>query len=355
MTSNRCQYKQAVNTATTNTCYGNGTTTSSQFSTLYTQTRNTSMHKSFDLSDVALDGTGKNGAYRQFHQTRIFVQEFGGMMNHGKKVGSGTFLLTANLPDSFSYSVGSTWEQPLNDLFPASAKLNLLTQVLGASTPLGDWTDIYSANNRLTTIQAWKNSNELSINITVPVVDDSHYCTCTDRKAVTNFTEALEFLSCLCLPQLPDKAHGFYVPPPSPLRGNIIWSNAKEEADEQGNITKTEEKKWSFNPTYGRITLQLGGMFILDNCILKKVTVQYNNTKALIRKLDHSTGKIRLVPLYATVTMEFGTIQAIDANNFSKMIWVEAQEEAGKFTASIPDIVKGATELGKSALNGIFG
>ncbi|MBR2239987.1 MAG: hypothetical protein IKO49_02020 [Bacilli bacterium] len=329
-----CCGKQSVCSLSSEGCYGGGVYTGDTLN--YASVANTSHHKSFDLSDVAINGAGKDGNFRQFHQTRIFVNKFSGMLNHGEEQGDGTYLITANLPDQVQYGIGSQWEAPLSG-FGSPGIWNAILQMASGSGLLGKYSqDLSSGINRLTSVKVWSGTNPFKLTITIPVLDDSYYCGCTDRYKTTNLTECLEFLGSLCLPKTSGK-YGFYVPPPSPLQYTFTWG---------------EGKSVNFNPTQGYITLQLGGMFMLDNCILEQVNVTYPNTKALIRKYANS-GSSRLVPLLANVTLTFSTIEALTSKTYSKMLWLLNQKNMGNFSTDASGIFEWAkdtfnTFIGKS-------
>lgn len=334
MSSCPCQYKQNTCSASGSGCYGSGAY-ETDIGTSYSSVANTSKHKSFDLSDTAINGLGTDGSYRQFHQTRIYIQNFKNMISHGSDAGEGTYLITGNLPEQVQYGISSRWEAPLSGF--NSATWNGIMQLVSNS---GLWEkmgangeNFSSGINRVTTVKIWGGTDPFRISINIPVVDDNQYCNCFSSNTVTNLTECLEFLGSLCLPKRSGE-YGFYVPPPSPLEFKLKWSGGKTI---------------NFNPTQGRITLQLGGIFMLDNCVLESVTVSYPNTKALIRKNDG--GSTRLVPLLANVGMTFSSIEALTSETYSKMLWVKEQSSVGKFSADVSGVVDGLINAGKTAFS----
>ena len=174
------------------------------------------------------------------------------MYHHGNKQGCGkTYLISANLPESISYQIGSSWGQPLG-IF-GNATFNLFMQTAGkwASQKLGKYFDthltINSGINRASTIQIWDGTKPLSLTLKIPVIDDAIAPGVSGVR--TNLVEALEFLGSLCLPAEHGNL-GFYTPPPSPLKFTLTYG--KDENNQAKNVT--------FESSYARISLQLGGI-----------------------------------------------------------------------------------------------
>jgi hypothetical protein len=267
--------------------------------------RNSTIHKSFDLSNVNIDGpSGKT--FRQFHQTRLYIEQFDHMYSHNSLVKANTFLLSANLPDTIGYSIGSRWENPFGGF--GNAMTNVLMQ-MGSSflnkfdSTQGIGENIKSGINRATTFKVWGGTDNLSLTLKIPVVDDRTQQSST----AINLTEALEFLGCLVLPRKSGNL-GFYQPPPSPMNLTIQYKSDK-------NLT--------LSPTYARVLLQLGGMLIVDKCVINKVSINYPNTKTMVRQQTGSS--YYLSPLLAELTIEISTIEAMTAGTFGKMLWLQSQ------------------------------
>lgn len=268
------------------------------------------LFKSFDFSNVALYGDSADSNFRRFHQMTLYIQ-VPSVYNHANQnIRKGqTIILSSNLPQSISYKVGSKWEQPLNF---QNATLNLLMQMAGSAISK----NLASGVARASTMKVWNGSDNLSLSLKIPVLDDS------TSSSGTNLVEALEILGSLSLPSL--GGYGFYIPPPSPLRASIIYSN------------KNMERK-TFTMASGgaaRIMLQLGGILLVDRCIIEGFTVKYPNTKTMI-KHDYVqenfgvTGNEYLHPLLAEVTLNITTVEAMTANTYSRMLWARDQNNQG--------------------------
>jgi hypothetical protein len=292
-------------------------------------------HKSLDFSDVGIptsnDNSTTNKYMRQFHQTRIFVQGFGNMNAHGKSDMNNkeqTYLITANLPESFSYKVGSTWSAPFSS-FSGGAMQNALLQFTNKYTsklPGLQENDLASATNRLSTMKVWTGSEPLSLNLSIPVIDDGHGPSQEQTGVNTNFVEALEFLGSLCLPKTSSR-FGFYIPPPSPVNLNVQYKTGSEI---------------NLQSTYGRIMVQLGGILLVDHCIITGISVRYPDTKTMIRHYYDpksmgqvgGTGTDYLAPLLATLDIQVTTVEAMTADYYSNMLWLktDGDEKDGNHT-----------------------
>ena len=161
-----CQYKQPTCSASGGGCYGSGAY-QSNFGASYSSVANSSKHKSFDLSDVAINGSGTEGSYRQFHQTRIYIQNFKNMISHGSNAGEGTYLITANLPEQVQYGIGSKWEAPLGSF--NNATWNGIMQMVSNSGFWEKWglngENFASGINRVTTVKIWGGTDPFRISI----------------------------------------------------------------------------------------------------------------------------------------------------------------------------------------------
>lgn len=280
-------------------------------------------HKSFDFSNAALfadrdEGIpGDNSAFRRFHQMTMYIQ-VPGFNSHAGYKGTGyqTMMITSNLPEQVSYDVGSSWSAPLNF---GNATTNLIMQMVGPklSKSLG------SGVSRVTTMKIWDGSKPLSLTLKIPVIDDGG----TDSK--TNLVEALEVLGSLSLPRY--GGSGFYIPPPSPLRASITYATGFEDGKPSG------KGSWSFatGGAYGRIMVQLGGILLVDYCVIDGFSVNYPNTKTMIRHdytgLENfgTTGQYYLHPLLAEVTLKISTIEAMTSEFYSQMLWARPQHGSG--------------------------
>ena len=313
----------------------------SVYATRYS-TKDRFLFKSFDFSNIAIYGGDNNyrtndADYRRFHQMTMYVQVPSVYSHNERKcLGGETLIITSNLPESISYNIGSSWEAPLNF---GNATTNLLMQMAGNQLSA----DLGSGVSRATTMRIWTKTNPLSLELTIPVIDDG------ETASGTNLVEALEVLGSLALPTV--GGLGFYNPPPSPLRASIKYAT---HIDEAGNPVASD-KPWNFSTNApSRIMVQLGGILLVDYCVIEGFSVNYPSTKTMIRhdyagikNVDFGkTGQTYLHPLLATVTIKISTIEALTANNYSQMLWAKPQSNMGAGTFDVSQGMLGYLSAG---------
>ncbi len=297
-----------------------------------------SIHKSLDFSNVGVFGggadarsistSGSEAEFRHFHQMRLFIEE-ANMRKHGDTVNE-TTIITANLPERIQYSLNSKWSAPLS-FFDATT--NLLFQMVGPA--LTD-TKVRSGVPRVSGFKIWTGTDPLTLDLTIPVIDDG------GNSTATNLVEALEVLGSLCLPAYDPGSWGFYEPPPSPLDLTI---NYTRPAEGQGLAGQWKDDSISLKTNYSRIMLQLGGILLVDKCVIENMTVTYPNTKAQIMH-DYTvkpeyfgrTGVKYLHPLLAEVHLRISTIEAMTSDVYSRMLWAKPQESQGKGVADMKGV-----------------
>lgn len=303
-----------------------------------------SHHKSFDFSNVALFADngeggfkeGDNASLRRFHQMTMYIQ-VPAVNRHANYSGTGyeTILISSNLPEQLSYDIGSKWSAPLNF---GSATQNLIMQMVGPKFSKS----MASGVSRVTTMKIWSGSEPLSLSLKIPVIDDGN------GDSRTNLVEALEILGSLCLPRY--GGAGFYIPPPSPLRASIKYATDFKE----GKPVGSGSFNFSAGGAYGRIMVQLGGILLVDNCIIDGFSVSYPSTKTMIRH-DYSknnlenfgvTGGFYLHPLLAEVTLKISTIEAMTADFYSRMLWAREQKDSGAASVDLSQGVMGYLTAG---------
>lgn len=317
---------KAANVKVSTRDLNNGTDLDNVYSRNYS---NKSLHKSFDFSNVAIFGNNgefstnpnDDANFRHFHQLRIFIQvpsifQYG---NYKALKNTETVILTSNLPESISYSLGSNWEAPLAGVFGSPAT-NLIMQMAGKSLNLGP-----SGVPRAATMKIWSGSKPLSLDLKIPVLDDGK------DGSNTNLMEALEILGALSLPGT--NSSSFYTPPPSPLNLNITYATDYSGGKDSINLN---------NGAVGRILVQLGGILLVDYCVIENFSVNYPSTKTMIMHdytgksngaLDYGVTSERFLhPLLAEISLKISTIEAITAGTYAKMLWGRPQIGEGSLT-----------------------
>lgn len=331
---------------------------------------NTTYHKSLDFSNRGfkyinngygasgnLDATIENSDdyyLRAFHQMRIFIEVPAGMQaiinHHGKNLGGSntTFLISSNLPETVSYQVRSNWSAPLSGFnIPL---INALTMMIDNALPpsFGKYVPD-SLINRVQTIQVWNGVDPLQMQLTIPVLDDSHN---GDGNISTNLAEALEILGSLALPTYNEtEKFGFYTPPPTPYE--INFKKGAKGLATMGNENKSETKRL-FSKNHAKIMIQLGGMLLIDNCIIRGIRVTYKDTKSqLLHKYtrwgEKNAGFKYLLPQLAEVTLDISTVEAMTSQVYSRMLWCRRQSDMGKGEFDMAPLLEFADSKNKNS------
>lgn len=264
------------------------------------------------------------------------------------------YVITAQLPDSFEYRIGGSWGTPLKSITESFGQYNgLVSAATGGqnSTAFG-----------LATYSVWEAPEPLGVKLTLKCIDD------IGSDTQQNTLEAIDLMSRWTLPYQVNK-WGMYsgVPgpgiPPIALKYN---SPANEGKQTTWNLQIANQKDKT------RLSVLIGGMLFMDNCILKHISVNYPNTKAQYLHDYHTAtftsgstadAGIRLLPIRCDITLEFETIIGLTQTNFRNMLALRENhnldylsemdltaiqemfgETGGNIIGSIADAGKGLTE-----------
>lgn len=312
-----------------------------------------------DLSDTKVAQESEN--FRVYHQTNIYVSDFKFFHDPTKQHSNiEKFKLSANLPKSFSYSFGGTWEQPIagaanssiDNFFvqaggrPVASLIDAFTNyTMGTKTEDAILANASSLSNLTTTSLVWTKADPMEIQLEIPVFDDRTVNAGYEANGRNvNLREALNLLSNLALPNLPDgNFSGWLVPPPNPLKVML------------GNVASLP------TTSYAKVRVQIGGMLALNNCALTKVTVKYDNTRSLVKQRD-ALGNIYLSPLFATISLSFKTVLGMTRLEYGDMLYLSTPQdnlwdlyEAEKYTINATEKegwkgFKGAVKKGLGAV-----
>ena len=289
------------------------------------------VYRTLDFSSVGMDNG--NTDLRRYHQMTLYISGLPQIPGNTK---SSNFVICSNLPETFSYTIGSEYEAPFNDF--GGGLGNLLAQVATDAES--------SASLRASSIRIWSKSKPLSFTVNIPVLDDGFEGVKSNGYA-TNFMESLEVLGRMCLPRLAGQAEndsngniikyildqaGALTPPPTPLTGKVSVTT----------IDKTSEYNLSRGGT-GSIDVQLGGMLLVKGCVLESMNINYDNTKTMIRHdydpgtyLNQKTGiRNYLTPMTAKLQLKFSTLTALTSNAYTDMLWLNGNDDSANTTASI--------------------
>lgn len=304
--------------------------------------------RTLDFSSLAMYGkdkdgksiyNGENTQMRRWHQMTLYIQ--GTPMYNGQDVSN--YIISSNLPESVSYTLQSTYDSPLSK-FKGTGLANLAAQAISGGQGSGAL--------RASTIKLWNGSNPMQLKLSIPVLDDGWSENNKNGNGFsTDFVESLEVLGSFCLPRFGKKQEGdtntlqkaisafSYQAPPNPLAVSIKY----KKKDEHGEYTVDDET--NLTNTRGKIMCQLGGILLVDNCVLTSMSVEYPNTKAMI-KHEYTNGKINngekentsigtvsyLTPMIAKLNLTLEVPIALTAEDYSDMLWLKRQNRSTSFS-----------------------
>lgn len=303
--------------------------------------KNRKKFRALDFSNLAMygkDANGENVQMRRWHQMTLYIQ--GTPMYNGKDISN--YIISSNLPESVSYTLQSTYDSPLSK-FKGTGLANLAAQAISSGQGSGAL--------RASTIKLWNGSNPMQLKLSIPVLDDGWSENNKNGNGFsTDFVEALEVLGSFCLPRFGKKQEGganelqkaisafSYQAPPNPLAISVKYKSK----DAEGNYTKDEETSLTNNR--GKIMCQLGGILLVDNCVLTSMSIEYPNTKAMI-KHNYKDGKINedennvnigevnyLTPMIAKLNLTLEVPIALTAEDYSDMLWLKRQNRSTTFS-----------------------
>ena len=314
--------------------------------------------RALDFSSLAMygkDANNENTQMRRWHQMTLYIQ--GAPMYNGKDIGN--YIISSNLPESVSYTLQSTYDSPLSK-FKGTGLANLAAQAISDGQGSGAL--------RASTIKLWNGSNPMQLKLSIPVLDDGWSENSKNGNGFsTDFAESLEILGSFCLPRFDKKeengANGLqkaisafsYQAPPNPLAVTVSYTS-----EDGKDVSKT------IASGRGKIMCQLGGILLVDNCVLTSMSVEYPNTKAMI-KHEYRSGKINesendtniekvnyLTPMIAKLNLTLEVPIALTAEDYSDMLWLKQQKDSTRFdihNKTAYDTIKSGEEM----LNKIIG
>lgn len=242
-------------------------------------------------------------------------------------------IITCALPESFSYSFGSDWGKPFN-----FGEAGLLSGTV-AQFSQGAQSLSFAINTALT----WQNAKTMALVFKIPVFDD------VGTGTRVNYQEALELFGQAALPKL-DK-NGMYESIPGPsiineinLGGAIARGNQANTAARGTKTTnwvanqmgKAVEKGLNgANTLWDRISVQVGGLLLLDYCVIKDVKVNFPNTRAMIMHNYSNTTKndslkIHLQPQICELEVTVETAIGMTRDMFTNMLQLREYKDATK-------------------------
>lgn len=252
-------------------------------------------------------------------------------------------LITASLPEQLAYKIGGKWEAPIK--LTGNSTVTALIQT--------------ATDNRLSTsfavdtTQVWMGTEPLEMVFKIPVFDDS------GTSSGINYQEALACFGEAILPEL--NSAGAYSSVPGPNMLDVLggkqgdkryWlQNFAEKARDAASKGLSEVFGDELERVWDRITVQVGGLLLMDWCIIKNVKVTFPNTKAMVlhdwSKIESDQRKGQLQPLLAQIEVTVTTAKGITRSNFKNML--QLQEDVIAKDKTTEEI---GQELGQAASQG---
>lgn len=270
-----------------------------------------------DLTDQEMS----NSPLKRFHQVTICGNyQIPTEGNENALIGGYTnaedCIITAQLPNSFRYNISGNWSEPFKSVLDFS-KFGANNGVTSMATN-GQNSLMFG----LATMSVWESPNPLEIQLTLSCIDD------IGTGTQQNTLEAIDILSRWALPYQINK-WGMYSGMPGPQVPPITLHYNKY--DEKGNLVQkngdTAELTVANKKDSTRLTVMIGGMLLMDYCILKSIDVNYVNTKAqYLHDYKYSSfgnnidAGIRLLPVRCDITLTFKTIMGLTQTNFKNML-----------------------------------
>ena len=270
----------------------------------------------------------KDSQLKQFH-CATFVFRGAGEENANKQ--NEGAILTMALPNKIKYSFGGKWQSQFSGLGGSGESF-----IGGMAAALSG--GAFNGTFDISTASAWVGGQELSMILSFPVFDDVG-----DGSGV-NYQEALALLGEATLPSINEYGAYHMLPGPTIWQtmekgGNIAAQKVSDYIRGSWMDTAFEYVKnaagLKVNP-WQRITLQLGGLLLIDWCIIKRVSVEFPNTKHQVlhswENIQDDPRKMHLQPLLANIEVEISTVQNLTVDNFKNMLQLSEGDKAKDWT-----------------------
>jgi hypothetical protein len=279
----------------------------------------------FDTQYYDLDLTNKyhsNSRLKQFHTVTFYFQNSAGIIKRNQKQNSTPIFVRCQLPDKISYAIGGEWAAPTK--IPSNKIIHAILGEGGSSTS-------YS----LDATKIWMNPKPLSIKLSIPVFDD------VDDESNINFQEALEVFGRAVLPEMSTASMYTSTPGPSFATALANRQDGKSVSGAsiagkigQGITNGAKALTDFFNMSIGkekdldRITVQIGGMLLIDWAIITDVQVTYPNTKNQILHQWKNQKKMQLLPQIAQLDIQIETVTGLTRTAYSNMLNLSTAKKA---------------------------
>ena len=191
----------------------------------------------------------KNSPMKQFHAVTIVLR---GPQDQA--------VIAAALPEKLQYTIGSKWNVPFKSTNASTSFRSLIQEMTGNQYSL-KW--VYG--NCL----VWEDAEPLVMKLKIPGFDDG-----LDQTQV-NYQDVMKLLGEAVLPEIGKSGQFSSLPGPSMMS---VLDNTENIAG-TGTADKVEKAFKEFKDSYShqskwpRITVQIGGLLLIDYCIIKNVSI----------------------------------------------------------------------------------
>jgi hypothetical protein len=251
---------------------------------------------------------------KPFHLVTFYFQ------NSFNKKGIKPVIIRAQLPKQISYSVGGEWGAPIS--LGQGGMLKGIIEVARGQT----------IDTTFDTTKIWMNPKPLTIQLDMPIFDD------TEDKTDINFQEALQVFGRATLPEM--TKIGMFKSTPGPSFGTALANrqdNAEFDKNHDGiskTIKATNKLLGGDDKDLDRITVQIGGMLLVDWVAITNFTVTYPNTKQQLLhswvKSNSGFRKNQLLPQTAMLSVTIETVTGLTRTSYDNMLNLHSMQKLGE-------------------------
>lgn len=249
-------------------------------------------------------------------------------------------ILTMSMPQKFRYSFGGKWDNNFEWLNGGG----LIGEV--AALVSNDQTNLGFDMGSISTFTA---PEPMELVLRFPIFDD------VGSNSGVNYQEALELLAEASLPRL--TANGAYTAIPGPgafiaMTKDTVGKTANGIESIVGGLRKKVGDKMHdmfsnvVQNRWRRITLQLGGLLLLDWCIIKNVSVEFPNTKHQVLHswpaVAGSERRMHLQPLLAEVEIKIASTQGMTYDRLKAALQLTTKVVNSEKSSEVMDMANAA-------------
>ena len=227
----------------------------------------------------------------------------------GKELTPGyeTTIIRAQIPNQISYSIGGEWGSPEGVIDIGSSTIGTAFSTL--------WGE--SATSAFDVTKIWKKPKPLQVKLDIPIFDD------VDSGTNVNLQEALRRFGQVILPGGKNMLSMFSVTP------GPGYMTAESATDNSGDSAVKRMFKgfqnWTGNKTgLDRVTVQIGGILLIDWAIITDMVVTFPNTRQQVLHnwtgFNNNVRKFQLLPQTAVISLTVETVTGLTTLTYENML-----------------------------------